>query len=190
MIYVALGILAILSFYNLMALQSIRKNLREIKDSIQSQVSWAKEDLRNDVSGVKTVMKILAGGGRVTPDMVDDGKPFADISASDAVKLLSENPETIVVDVRTSSEFQAGHIPGAKLIPVDEIENRLSEIPKDAQHLLVTCQGGGRSAAACQFLSEKGYTNLMNMYDGMGSWPGEKETGVSVRPPESPNRNG
>jgi rhodanese-related sulfurtransferase len=183
-------IVGILTLYNLMALKSIRKNLREVKDSIQSQVSWAKEDLRNDISGVKTVMKVFASGGRVTSDMVEDGKPFADISAADAVTFLKQNPETVVIDVRTSSEFQSGHIPGARLIPVDEIENRVSEFPKEAQHLLVTCQGGGRSAAACQFLSEKGYTNLMNMYDGMGAWPEQKEMGVTIRQPASGKGNG
>jgi rhodanese-related sulfurtransferase len=187
MIYLLIAIVAILTLYNLLALKSIRKNIREVKDSIQSQVSWAKEDLRNDITGVKTVMKVFASGGRVTEDMIDDGKPFADISAADAVQFLQEHPETVVIDVRTSSEYQAGHIPGSKLIPVDEIENRMTEVPKDAQHVLVTCQGGGRSAAACQFLTEKGYTNLMNMYDGMGGWPGQKEIGVAIRPPEKRN---
>ena len=184
MIYLLIGIVAILSLYNLLALKNIRKNVRELKDSIHSQVSWAKEDLRNDITGVKTVMKVLASGGRVTDDMVEDGKPFADISAADAVQFLQQHPETVVIDVRTSSEYQSGHIPGSKLIPVDEIENRVNEVPKEARHVLVTCQGGGRSAAACQFLSEKGYTNLMNMYDGMGGWPGKKEMGVIIRPPE------
>ena len=184
MIYLLIAVVAILTVYNLLALSRIRKNVRELKDSIHSQVSWAKEDLRNDITGMKTVMKVLASGGRVTEDMVDDGKPFADISAADAEQFLQQHPETVVVDVRTSSEYQSGHIPGSKLIPVDEIETRMNEVPKDAQHVLVTCQGGGRSAAACQFLSEKGYTNLMNMYDGMGSWPGKKEIGVIIRPSE------
>jgi rhodanese-related sulfurtransferase len=189
MIYIALAILAILSFYNLLALKSLRKKLEETKDSIHSQVSWAKEDLRGDITGMKTVMKVLAAGGRVSDDMVDEGKPYSDISAADAVKFLKENPETVIVDVRTSSEYQAGHIAGARLIPVDEIENRLNEVPKEAKHLLVTCQGGTRSAAACQFLSEKGYMNLMNMYDGMGSWPEKKEIGVMIHPPASHKTN-
>lgn len=187
--WIVLGIFAILALYNLLALKSLRKKIEEIKDSIHSQVSWAKEDLRGDIGGIKTVMKVLAAGGRVTSDMVEDGKPFADISAADAVIFLKENPETVVVDVRTTSEFQSGHIPGARLIPVDEIENRLSEVPREVSHLLVTCQGGARSAAACQMLSEKGYTNLLNMYDGMGAWPAQKEIGVSIRPPAN-NRNG
>ena len=185
MLYVAIGILFLLALYNIMALKRLRKRMDEVKDSIHSQVSWAKEDLRGDIAGVKTVMKVMAGGGQVTEEMIEEGKPFSDISAADAVRFLKDHPETVVVDVRTSSEFQEGHIPGAKLIPIDEIENRLSEVPREAGHLLVTCQGGTRSAAACQFLSEKGYTNLFNMYDGMGSWPAQKEIGVPIRPPDS-----
>src|SRR5687768_17108773 len=100
MLYIALGILSILVLYNLISLKAVRKKLEEVKDSIQSQVSWAKEDLRGDISGIKTVMKVMASGGNVTTDMVDEGKPFSDISAADAVKFLSENPDTVVVDVR------------------------------------------------------------------------------------------
>lgn len=190
MLYVAIGILMVLALYNIMALKKLRKKIEEVKDSIHSQVSWAKEDLRGDIAGVKTVMKVLAAGGNVTDEMIDEGKPYSDISAADAVKFLKQNPETVVLDVRTSSEFQEGHIPGARLIPIDEIENRLNEVPKQVKHLLVTCQGGTRSAAACQFLSEKGYTNLLNMYDGMGSWPAQKEIGVTIRPPADAKQNG
>ncbi len=189
MLYILFSIVAVLCLYNLMAIRSLRKRIDETRDSIQSQVSWAKEDLRGDISGIRTVIKVLAAGGRVTDDMVNEGKPYSDMSAADAMKFLAENPETMVVDVRTSSEFQSGHIPGASLIPVDEIGNRLNEIPRDGKQLLVTCQGGTRSAAACEYLSERGYTNLINMYDGMGSWPGKKEIGVTIRPPASAQRN-
>jgi rhodanese-related sulfurtransferase len=188
MIYIALALLGILSLYNIMALKNIRKKLEEVKDSIQSQVSWAKEDLRGDITGMKVVMKIMASGGKVTADMIEEGKPYSDISAAEAVKFLQGNPDTVVLDVRTLSEFQAGHIPGARLVPVDELENRLAEVPKEIQNLLVTCQGGTRSAAACQYLSEKGYTNLLNMYDGMGSWPAQKEIGGPG--PASSKQNG
>jgi rhodanese-related sulfurtransferase len=190
MIYFALVLLGILSLYNIIALKNIRKRLEEVKDSIHSQVSWAKEDLRSDITGMKVVLKIMAAGGKVTSDMVDEGKPYSDISAADAMKFLQQHPDTVILDVRTSSEFQAGHIPGAKLLPVDELENRLAEVPKEVQNLLVTCQGGGRSAAACNYLSEKGYTNLLNMYDGMGGWPGQKEIGASIRPPAPSEQNG
>ena len=190
MIYLLIGILALFTVYNFLSLKRLRKKMDEVKDSIHSQVSWAKDDLRGDIAGVKTVLKVLAGGGSITTDMIEEGKPYSDISAADAVRFLKENPETVVVDVRTSSEFQEGHIPGAKLIPIDEIEQRLNEVPRQAKHLLLTCQGGTRSAAACQFLSERGYMNLFNMYDGMGSWPAQKEIGVTIRSPASTKQNG
>jgi rhodanese-related sulfurtransferase len=90
----------------------------------------------------------------------------------------------VVIEVRSQSEYLAGHMPGSKLIPVDEIETRFNEVPREANPILVVCQGGGRSAAACEILSEKGYVNLVNIYDGMGSWPGKREIGVAIRPPE------
>lgn len=175
----------LLSLYNLFAIRRLRKRIHEVKDSIQAQISWTKEDLRNDLSGIRSVMTVLAEGGLVTPDMIEEGRPFADMPAASAVSFLSKNPKTFVLDVRTSSEFMAGHIPGATLIPVDEVETRTDEIPRNVPHILVTCQGGMRSAAACQILSSKGYTNLINMSDGMGSWPSQREIGVPIRPPAS-----
>jgi phage shock protein E len=189
MIYLMIAIVGILALYNFFVLRTLRKRIEDVKDSIQNHVSWAKEDLRGDIQGVRTVIKVLASGGRVTPDMIEEGKPYSDISAVEAAKMLEEKPETIVIDVRSPSEFQEGHIPGARLIPVDEIEYRMREIPKEAPALLVTCQGGSRSAAACQFLSERGYTNLINMYDGMGSWPAKKEIGPTIRPPAQTVKN-
>jgi rhodanese-related sulfurtransferase len=179
-----LAIAVILSLYNFLAIRSLKKQIENAKDGFQNSISWAKEDLRNDMNGIRTVVNILASGGKVTKDMVEEGKPFADISAADAAKMLSEPNQAVVIDVRTQSEYLSGHIPGSKLIPVDEIENRFLEGPREANPLLVVCQGGGRSAAACEILSQKGFMNLVNIYDGMGAWPGKKEIGVPIRPPE------
>jgi rhodanese-related sulfurtransferase len=136
------------------------------------------------MKGIRTLVGILASGGRVSKDMVEEGKPFSDVSAADAAKILSEPNQAVVIDVRTQSEYLSGHIPGCKLIPVDEIENRYAEVPREANPVLVVCQGGGRSAAACEILSQKGFVNLINIADGMGAWPGKKEIGVPIRPPD------
>jgi rhodanese-related sulfurtransferase len=61
-----------------------------------------------------------------------------------------------LVDVRTDDEFGAGHVQGAKNIPVHEIEQRLNEIPKDRK-VVVYCRSGGRSASAAAVLQRKGY---------------------------------
>jgi rhodanese-related sulfurtransferase len=187
--YALLTFSVLLSLYCLLAIRSLRKQISEAKDSMQSLVSWSKEDLRNDMSGIRTVMKVAAAGGRITADMIDEGKPFADISAAEAEKLLSQGQDATVIDVRTPSEYQAGHIHGAALIPVDEIEERAGEVPRNVKTVMVVCQGGGRSAAACEILSKKGFVNLVNIYDGMGAWPGKKEIGISIRPPASAQKN-
>ena len=188
---IILALLILLTLYNLIRIRSLRKQIGQAKDSLQSTLSWSKEDLRNDIANVRTVMKILASGGRVTADMVDQGKPFADMSAAEVQQFLSKSPapDALVVDVRTPSEYQAGHIPGAKLIPLDEIEQRLDEIPKQVETLFMVCQGGTRSAAACEVLSKFGYTNLVNIHDGTASWPGKVEIGISIRPPASVRTN-
>lgn len=61
-----------------------------------------------------------------------------------------------LVDVRTPEEFQAGHVSGAKNIPVDEVSARLAEIPKD-KPVVVYCLSGARSAAAARMLKSSGY---------------------------------
>lgn len=62
-----------------------------------------------------------------------------------------------LVDVRTVGEFGGGHAEGARNIPVDEIEARMGEIPRD-KTVVVYCASGRRSAAAASILSRAGYT--------------------------------
>lgn len=65
----------------------------------------------------------------------------------------------ILLDVRTREEFEGGHLPGAKNIPVQELGARLSELPKGAK-VVVYCRSGGRSAAASQVLKGRGHDVL------------------------------
>jgi rhodanese-related sulfurtransferase len=191
MINIILAALVIFALYTLLALRSLKKQIADAKDSFQSTLSWSKEDLRNDIAAVKGVMKVLAAGGAVTPDMIEENKPFADMSAADAEKFLNQSPapDAVVLDVRTPGEYMAGHIPGAQLLPIEELEGRINEVPRHVKTLFVVCQGGTRSAAACEILSKSGYINLVNIYDGTASWPGKKEIGVSIRPPAEHSKN-
>ena len=135
------GLALLLSLYHFLAAKRLRKQIEEVKDGVQGSIQWAKEDLRTDIGGLRKVIKILAEGGRVTPDMVDEGKSYSDLSAAEASQYLIENSSAVVIDVRTPSEYLAGHIPNARLIPVDEIEYRANEVPKEAKPIFVVCQG-------------------------------------------------
>ena len=88
---------------------------------------------------------------------------------------LSPIPFTFI-DVRTPEEYAEGHISGATLIPVDQVEQRLSEIPKNKQ-VYVYCRSGKRSAMASTILARHGFTNIENIVGGINGW---KEAGYPV----------
>ena len=79
-----------------------------------------------------------------------------------------------IVDVREPYEFENGHIPGAKLIPLGQLQTRVSEIVKSAETVVV-CHSGGRSSVACDFLDQLGYQNIRNLMGGMSAWDGQVE---------------
>lgn len=69
----------------------------------------------------------------------------------------------LIVDVRTPGEFNSGHLPGAKLIPVNQVSARINEFGSDKNRpIVVYCQSGGRSGSAESILKANGYTNVIN----------------------------
>ena len=92
----------------------------------------------------------------------------ANLTVAQAQPLLG-NPEVFWLDVREQSEYDAGHIPGVKLIPTGEVSNRLSEIPKD-KPVIVTCRSGNRSSQVTKYLQDQGYANAHNMEGGIVAW--------------------
>lgn len=97
-----------------------------------------------------------------------EGTLPADLTV-DAVYELYGSGEAVIVDVREEFEYAAGHIPGALLIPLGELPDRLSEIPTD-QPVVVVCRSGNRSREAADSLREQGLTNVHNMLEGMNAW--------------------
>ena len=77
--------------------------------------------------------------------------------------------DVVILDVREQSEYDAGHIPGVTLIPLNDVPNRLNDIPKD-KPVIVTCRSGNRSGQAADFLRQQGYTNVHNMTGGINAW--------------------
>lgn len=77
-----------------------------------------------------------------------------------------------MVDVREPSEYQAGHIAEAKLVPLGELEARMDELPK-GRPILCVCASGARSGMAARRLASAGY-EVMNLRGGMSGWAIEK----------------
>lgn len=84
-------------------------------------------------------------------------------------KISQLSSDTILVDVRTTDEYSLGSIPGAINIPVDELRNRLSELPKD-KPIVVTCAVGLRGYLAYRILVQHGYKDVKNLSGGYKTW--------------------
>jgi len=116
------------------------------------------------------------------------GTAWRDIQPAPALVLWQQTPDLFVLDVRTEAEWANGHIPRATLIPVDELEDHLRELPPKDTRMLVHCASGGRSLQACQILADKGFTGLLNLAGGMHGWQGPREQGTAApSPPPAAN---
>ena len=94
----------------------------------------------------------------------------ANINATEAVLLLNRS-KPLVLDVRDATEFAAGHIQGAKNIPVADLAGRLKEIEKfKDKPVLVHCQKGMRAKTACGILKAQQFTLLNNLQGGLDAW--------------------
>jgi rhodanese-related sulfurtransferase len=74
------------------------------------------------------------------------------------------------VDVRSSEEYAAGHIEGARNIPLDALASRAAELPRDALVVTVCGKGGGRSDRAAQVLRDLGFTTVRTLCGGTQAW--------------------
>jgi rhodanese-related sulfurtransferase len=77
--------------------------------------------------------------------------------------------------VREQEEWESGHIPGARHIPLGTLNERHQELDTK-QETIIVCRSGNRSGMACEFLESLGY-NVVNMQGGMMSWDGKVEYG-------------
>ena len=97
------------------------------------------------------------------------------ITAEEAKQIMDSEEGYIILDTRTQEEYDEGHIPGAIVIPHDEITDRAEEeLPDKDQLLLVYCRSGRRSKLAAEALVKLGYTNIKE-FGGIIDWPYEVE---------------
>jgi rubrerythrin/rhodanese-related sulfurtransferase len=87
--------------------------------------------------------------------------------------------EYLVVDVRQPEEFEKSHIPGAKLIPVGELANRLGEIPRTANAIFYCSSGGERSQRASEQAVKNGFSRVFKVSGGLDAWT---DATISGRP--------
>ena len=100
---------------------------------------------------------------------------YVNITAQQAKEIMDTQRGHIILDTRTQEEYEESHIPGAILIPHDEILEKAESILTDKnQLLLVYCRSGRRSKLASEDLVKLGYTNIKE-FGGIIDWPYEVE---------------
>lgn len=91
----------------------------------------------------------------------------------DEIEKQLKDKKLSIIDVREHDEVARGKIPGARHIPLGELQARLHEIEKDQEHIMV-CHSGARSSMASDFLHRQGF-KVKNMIGGMMNWRGKVE---------------
>ena len=98
---------------------------------------------------------------------------YRQITMDEAVEMMAQESNYIILDVRTLEEYESGHIPGAICVPNETIfQSDIPELPDKDQLILVYCRSGNRSKQASAKLAMLGYTSIVE-FGGIHSWPGE-----------------
>ena len=93
---------------------------------------------------------------------------YNNITGSEFEKLVEENKDAVILDVRDAKDYDKGHVENSINIPIDEFESRINEL-KDYQdkEILIYCSVGRRSAQAAEILENSGYKDISNSVDGV-----------------------
>ena len=117
----------------------------------------------------------LLVAGCATPS--ESEASYRQVSMDEAIAMMEEENDYIILDVRTPEEFAEKHIPDAINIPNETIgTEEIPELPDKEQLILVYCRSGNRSKQASDKLVRLGYTNIVE-FGGINDWPGETVPG-------------
>jgi rhodanese-related sulfurtransferase len=152
-----------------------KAGVEDLTQDLRRRMDNQRAELEQELALQRRMLMQLASGAKLTREMIEEGRLWQDIDSSGAQALMAKGGLWIL-DVRTPGETRTGIIPGAQLIPVDELEARVKELPRDSRPKLIYCAAGGRSAAACEFLSQQGFESLLNLEGGFSAWTGPRTT--------------
>ena len=92
-----------------------------------------------------------------------------EITVEELKEKLDRKEDIFILDVREPQEYEICHLPGSKLIPLDQLPDKVNELTP-ADNIVVHCKMGGRSAKAVKFLREMGFKKVLNVAGGINAW--------------------
>jgi phage shock protein E len=110
-----------------------------------------------------------AGPGEATPTAAAPATAALPLEVDVAGGRAMRDANAFVLDVREPSEWTEVHIPGATLIPLGELQQRVAEVPRD-RDILVVCRSGNRSTQGRDILLAAGFERVTSMAGGMNDW--------------------
>ena len=179
---IACAVLAVMIWRLARRVADTDRQVRELR-LLRREIEEVRGELGRGLDVTRAHLADVAAGDAPLRDVILRGAPYRDIGAAEGLVLYEKTPDLFVLDVRTRAEFASGHIPNAHLVPHDEIEDRLSELPGRDTTILVHCAVGGRSTAACETLGRQGWTRLLNLAGGLHAWTGPLAKDVPPPPP-------
>jgi len=121
------------------------------------------------------LLSLLVLAGCASPSVQENS--YRQIGMDEAIELMENESDYIILDVRTAAEFSEKRIPGAINVPNESIgADEIAELPDKEQLILVYCRSGNRSKQASEKLVKLGYTNIVE-FGGINDWPGETISG-------------
>ncbi len=100
--------------------------------------------------------------------------------APTALRVLLDSPQPpLVLDVRENWERDAARLPGTLDIPMMEIPQRLAELPRD-RDIVVMCHGGVRSLKVAHFLAQNGFSQVANLTGGIHAWANDVDSSIGT----------
>ena len=100
-----------------------------------------------------------------------------EIDVTEVKAKIDRHEAFVLIDVREPHEWQIGHIPYAKLIPLGELPKRVNEL-NTADEIVAHCKSGARSAKAVDFLKQAGFRKVRNMKGGILAWSDKVDPSV------------
>jgi adenylyltransferase/sulfurtransferase len=104
--------------------------------------------------------------------------PFGIISVTELKAKMDAGEKFRLIDVRETSEYNLARIAGAELKPLGQIQQWARELPDRDEEIIVHCHYGMRSARACEYLAQQGFTNLKNLTGGIAAWSQQVDPAV------------
>ena len=103
------------------------------------------------------------------------GTAYKHLTHDEAIKMVRENPDAVILDVRAQDEYEKKHVTGAILIPIDDLRNGdFSKLPDKNATILIYCWTGRRAEDSAQILVDNGYKNIYE-FGGIADWKGPVE---------------